>query len=100
MFEPKPVFTTKPVQSQIMPEIIKGMLDSIMDMKRVTKVDYLQTFDISISSNGKNTYINHSQEEPHFRKQLTLTNVNNTFKGTVFIIDDSKTITVMLAEEY
>ncbi|KUP08433.1 hypothetical protein Q75_02895 [Bacillus coahuilensis p1.1.43] len=74
------------------------MLDSIMAMKKVTKVDYLQTFDVS--TNGTTTYITHIQEEPNYRKQLMLTQVNNNFKGKVFIIDDGKCITVMLAEEY
>lgn len=98
MFEPKPVFTTKQVQKLIIPEITKGMLDSIMAMKEVTEVDYLQVFDIS--TNGTTTYINHSQEEPQYRKQLMLTKANNKFEGKIFIIDDGKCITVMLAEEY
>ncbi|WP_059350303.1 DUF960 family protein [Bacillus coahuilensis] len=98
MFNPKPVYTTKQAQNLIRPEIIKGMLDSIMAMKKVTKVDYLQTFDVS--TNGTTTYITHIQEEPNYRKQLMLTQVNNNFKGKVFIIDDGKCITVMLAEEY
>ena len=39
----KPFLTTKSVQTRILPEIVKGMLDSIMDMKRVIpQVDYLQ----------------------------------------------------------
>jgi hypothetical protein len=99
LFEPKPVYTTKNVQNKIMPEIIKGMLDSIMDMKKYVAVDYLQVFHISLSKSGRNTYIDHKQEEPFYQKQLTLTNVNNKFVGKVYIIDDRNCITVMLSEE-
>ncbi|MBS3678946.1 hypothetical protein KGF86_01840 [Ornithinibacillus massiliensis] len=100
MFEPKEVFITKRVKSKIMPEIIKGMMDSIMEMKKGVHVDYLQVFNISLSKGGRTTYIDHSQEEPLYQKKLMLTNTNNKFSGKVFIIDDGKCITVMLAEEY
>lgn len=100
MFEPKQVYVTKRLQSEIMPLIITGMMDSIIEMKKTIEVDYLQVFDISFSKNGRNTYIEHTQEEPEYKKQLILTNVNNKFVGKVFIIDDGNCITVMLAEEY
>lgn len=100
MFEPKQVYITKGVQECIMPEIITGMMDSIMEFKKYIEVDYLQVFDITLSENGNTTYIEHSQEEPPFRKQLIVTNISNKFVGQIFIIDDGNCITVMLAEEY
>lgn len=62
MFEPKQVVITRGVQDNIKPEIITGMMDSIMDFKNNIEVDYLQVFDIEVSQNGKTTYIEHSQE--------------------------------------
>ncbi|SDO03156.1 protein of unknown function [Psychrobacillus sp. OK028] len=100
MFEPKQVYITKRVKDEIIPEIIKGMMDSIMEIKNIVELDYLQVFDFSLSKNKKTTYINHSQEEPVYSKQLMLANLTNKFIGKVFIIDDGDCITVMLAEEY
>lgn len=100
MFEPKQVVITRGVQDNIEPDIITGFMDSIMDFKKNIEVDYLQVFDITVSQSGKTTYIEHSQEEPQFSKQLMLSNIDNTFVGQIFIIDDGDYITVMLAEEY
>ncbi|MBT2217810.1 hypothetical protein KK120_18545 [Virgibacillus dakarensis] len=100
MFEPKEVFTTKHVRNKLPPFIIKGMLDSIMELKKKMEVDYLQTFDISVSPDKKTTYISHFQEEPQYNTQLIIKNVKNNYTGTVFIIDNKEYITVMEAEEY
>lgn len=100
MFDPKQVIITRGVQDNIKPEIITGMMDSIMEFKNNIEVDYLQVFDMAVSQNGKTTYIEHSQEEPPFSKQLMFSNISNTFIGQIFIIDDGECITVMLAEEY
>ncbi|MFC5735897.1 DUF960 family protein [Cytobacillus gottheilii] len=100
MFEPKQVYITKGVQESVKPEIITGMMDSIMEFKKNIVVDYLQVFDIAVSQNGKTTYVEHSQEEPPCRKQLMISNISNKFVGQIFIIDDGNCITVMLAEEY
>lgn len=100
MFEPKQVVITRKVQDNIKPELIVGMMDSIMDFKKNIEVDYLQVFDLLVAKDGKTTYIEHSQEEPLFSKRLTASNISNTFEGQVFIIDDGNCITVMLSEEY
>ncbi|MEN2465646.1 DUF960 family protein [Ornithinibacillus sp. JPR2-1] len=96
----KSYYITKGVKTNICADMVKGMLDSIMEMKKVTQLDYLQVFDISLSTNGKTTYINHSQEEPKYNKQLMFTGGVNQFTGKVFIIDDGSCVTTMLAEEY
>lgn len=94
----KGYFMTKGVQMNILPEIVKGMLDSIMEMKKDVKVDYLQIFEIE--SNGNVTHITHRQEIPEYRKKLVLTGVRNTYTGKVYVIDDGEYVTVMLSDEY
>lgn len=60
--------------------------------------DYLQIFNLSISENGVQI-IEHIQEQPEFKKTYTIVS-ENPIKAKVYIIDDERHITMLLAEEY
>lgn len=99
MFDIKnPIYMTKGVQAEIHPRLVKEMIDSIVRLKDSVEVDYLQVF--RFSQDGTKTRIEHTQEEPDYKKTLVLKGIPNKFEGKVYIIDSGSYTTVLLAEEY
>ena len=60
--------------------------------------DYLQVFECSLS--GTKQKIEHSQEEPFYKREYLLSADTPIFIGKIFVIDDGDHSTMLLAEEY
>ena len=60
--------------------------------------DYLQVFECSLS--GTKQKIEHSQEEPFYKREYLLSTDAPVFVGKIFVIDDGDHSTMLLAEEY
>ena len=60
--------------------------------------DYLQVFECSLS--GTKQKIEHSQEEPFYKREYLLSTDTPIFIGKIFVIDDGEHSTMLLAEEY
>ena len=60
--------------------------------------DYLQVFECSLS--GTKQKIEHSQEEPFYKREYLLSTDTPIFIGKIFVIDDGDHSTMLLAEEY
>ena len=60
--------------------------------------DYLQVFEYSLS--GTKQKIEHSQEEPFYKREYLLSADTPVFIGKIFVIDGGDHSTMLLAEEY
>lgn len=96
MFD-KDRYLTRGVSNEIPFEIQLLLWSMIGEIK--VKKDYLQVFEIeSVNNNLLN--IEHSQEVPKYKKEITVRNVGINSKVKIFVIDDGKYSTMMLSEEY
>jgi hypothetical protein len=80
--------------------LIWNLIDTLEQDKSI-KLDYLQVFKFKhITGNEKcNLIITHSQEvSPYEKKYMFL--VDNPINEKVYVIDDGKYTTMLLAEEY
>ena len=79
-----------PLITQIM---MWGMIDSLQEVEP----DYLQIFRLSVE-NGKQKIV-HEQEQPEYRKEYLLKEVEPV-NEKVYVIDSEEYSTMLLAEEY
>jgi len=100
MFDNKRYITCG-ISSAIPDEIQLGLWIMIDHLRTSTniEVDYLQVFRLS-NQNGKQKII-HSQEQPEYRNEILVAFIWNPVESAkIFVIDDGRHSTMMLAEEY
>lgn len=88
--------------AQTIPPFIQNILWYLIDtIPRTTNKDYMQVFELSATTqDGKHKQkILHYQENPPYSDEYIIT-VKNPVKSKIYIIDDSKNSTMILAEEY
>ena len=74
------------------------MIDNLRADNNI-EVDYLQIFRLS-NEDGKQKII-HSQEEPQYRNEILIAVICKPVENAkIFVIDDGRHLTMMLAEEY
>lgn len=92
-------YCTRGVQALIDIRVQMKMWDIVMENKKVIKLDYLQIFRLKIQD-GKQL-IEMEQEVPPFKRTLLIEDPDIIPIGEkVYIIDDIKYSTMMLASEY
>ena len=89
-------FMTSGVAARI-PVWLQNLLWHLRDTMRVEQRDYLQVFNLS-RSDGTQTII-HTQEQPDYRKVLTVP-VEDAVTEKIYIIEEADHVTMLLAEEY
>lgn len=88
------------IREKLDPEIVNRLLDSIMNMKQQTKLDYLQVFEFASKSPSEFTTVTHKQEVEPFKVVFCVEKDKANYNGNVFVIDQNDCITMLLAEEY
>lgn len=80
--------------------LLWNLIDTLKQDKHI-ELDYLQVFKFKrIANNEKyNLSITHSQEVPPYEKEY-LFSIDNPVDEKVYVIDDGKYTTMLLAEEY
>jgi hypothetical protein len=94
-------YITCGISSAIPDEIQIGLWIMIDNLRTNTniEVDYLQVFRLS-NQDGKQKII-HSQEQPEYRNEILIALIWNPVENAkIFVIDDGRHSTMMLAEEY
>ena len=89
-------FITSGVAERI-PVWMQNFLWHLRDTMQVERRDYLQVFAL-IRSEVAQTII-HTQEEPYYRKVLTVP-AADAVTEKIYIIEDPDHVTMLLAEEY
>ena len=74
-----------------------SLIDDLI-AKRVVGVDYLQVFEF-VGEYGKQKIV-HSQEIPYYRAAYQFDNVVSPLNCTVYVIDNSNYVTMLLCREY
>lgn len=97
-------YLTRGVQTTLPADLILLLWEKI-DTRRLAgcKLDYLQVFDLSISSNEQGWVLQrivHRQEAPHYEASFLLDIPDEPVQAKVFVIDDITHSTMLLAEEY
>ena len=95
-------YMTKGISSEI-PFYLQNLMWFMIETMETDKKDYLQIFELSRAVvNGKVFQkIIHRQEQPEYKKSLTiLANENDVVTKKVYVIDDKTHCTMLLAEEY
>jgi len=96
MFEKwKKRYLTRGVDAKISLDLQIFMWQTIDEMPE--ERDYLQVFQLS-KKNGLQV-IQHTSEQPNFEKTYVV-RVENSVNEKVYVIDDAKHCTMLLAEEY
>ena len=93
-------FVTKGVADNVPLEVqmfLWSLLDNLI-AKRLVEVDYLQVFELS-SKNG-NQKIIHRQEAPDYQAVYWFNTIASPLKNTLYIIDNSSYVTMLLCDEY
>ena len=94
-------YITCGIANEIPDEIQLVLWIMIDNLRRSTPIglDYLQVFWLS-DQDGKQKII-HSQEQPEYRNEILVTFLCQPVKkAKIFVIDDGRHSTMMLAEEY
>lgn len=102
MFDKNNRYITKGIENQIPLELQLLLWSSIDKLKEQGKVlDYLQVFELSEQRADDIFYqnIEHRQEVPEYNKTHKIL-VKQMVNATVFVIDDERSATMMLAMEY
>lgn len=87
-----------------MPAVLVGYIWGLIEERKRNKripMDYLQVFKLKpmIKNDEEILMITHSQEEPSY-KEVHQLNHFTKIAESIFVIDDKKHVTMMLAEEY
>lgn len=97
MFEKnKPRYLTKGIDETIPLELqmfLWGAIDRMPEPK-----DYLQVFRLSVV-NGLQV-IEHTSEQPEYKIQYILTEIEEKVTAKIYVIDSEEYCTMLLAEEY
>lgn len=97
MFEKsKKRYLTRGIDELIPLEIQIFLWNAIDNMPKPK--DYLQVFRLSVE-NGLQVVM-HTSEQPEFKMQYILAEVEKTVTAKVYVIDDGEYCTVLLVEEY
>ena len=97
MFEPnKPRYLTRGVDAEIPLEIQLFLWNAIDHMPEPK--DYLQVFRLS-DVNGLQV-IEHTAEQPEYKMQYILTQIEKPVIAKIYCIDSEEYCTMLLAEEY
>ncbi len=94
-------YITCGISSAIPDEIQLGLWIMIDNLRTSTniEVDYLQVFRLS-NQDGRQK-ITHSQEKPEYRNEILIAVICQPVDNAkIFVIDDGRHSTMMLAEEY
>lgn len=89
-------FMTSGVAARV-PVWLQNLLWHLWDTMQVEKRDYLQVFELTRSEVAQT--IIHTQEQPDYRKVLTVP-AENAVIEKVYIIEEDDHVTMLLAEEY
>ena len=89
-------FMTSGVAARI-PVWLQNLLWHLRDTMQVKPRDYLQVFELTRSEDAQT--IIHTQEQPDYRKLLTVPAVDAVAEK-VYIIEEADHVTMLLAEEY
>ena len=89
-------FITKGVDFAVNP-LLQLFMWHLIDAMPPPK-DYLQVFKLA-KENGKQKII-HIQENPEYKREYLLNSDTPFFVGKIYVIDDDKYSTMLLAEEY
>ena len=89
-------FITSGVAARI-PVWLQNLLWHLRDTMQVEQRDYLQVFELTCSEDAQT--IIHTQEQPDYRKVLTIP-AEDAVIEKVYIIEDADHVTMLLAEEY
>lgn len=89
-------FITKGVDFAVNP-LLQFFMWHLIDAMPPPK-DYLQVFKLA-KENGKQK-ITHIQENPEYKREYLLNSDTPFFVGKIYVIDDDKYSTMLLAEEY
>lgn len=89
-------FMTSGVAARI-PVWLQNLLWHLRDTMQVEQRDYLQVFNLSRSEDAQT--IIHTQEQPDYRKVLTVP-AENAVIEKVYTIEEDDHVTMLLAEEY
>jgi hypothetical protein len=93
-------YITKGISATI-PEFLQLTLWYIVETMAIKEKDYLQVFELSeVIQYGKiKQKIIHFQEQPKFKKKFVIT-TKETITEKIYIINDGKNSTMLLASEY
>lgn len=94
-------YVTGKIANEIPDEIQLVLWIMIDNLRKSTNIelDYLQVFRL-YNQGGKQKII-HSQEQPEYRNEIIVTFLCHPVENTrIFVIDDGRHSTMMLAEEY
>lgn len=97
MFEPeKKRYLTRGIDESIPLELQIFLWEAVDRMPEPK--DYLQIFRLNVE-NGLQI-VKHTSEQPEFKMQYILAEVEKTITAKIYVIDDGENCTMLLAEEY
>jgi hypothetical protein len=91
-----PRYATKGISAEV-PLMTQIIMWGLVDSMKVENQDYLQVF--TLTADEKTQRIEHHQEVPEYRNELSFP-AENPVNAKVFVIDDETHSTMLLAEEY
>ncbi len=95
-------YLTKGVNEQIPLALQIALWAKIEELRNVDiEMDYLQVFKLEMITNPISLLkVTHSQEQPLYKKEYVVENMEIEENLTVFVIDDVEHVTMLLASEY
>lgn len=93
-------YVSKGIKENV-PTSLQNILWYMIEIMEVGEKDYLQVFHLDcITEQGKlKQKVEHTQEEPHYRKEYALC-TKRIVASKVYVIDDVTHSTMLLAAEY
>ncbi len=95
-------YLTKDVNEQIPLQLQIAMWSKIEELRSTDiEMDYLQVFKLEKVNNVMSLLkVTHTQEQPLYKKEYVVENIDIAENLTVFVIDDVDHVTMLLASEY